>query len=48
MVMRNGCRVVAAHLLFGAAGRGWVYWQLGHAGAGLRLRPHRPRLGGAA
>ena len=37
-----------SHLLFGAAVGGWVCWQLGYAGAGLRLRAHRPRLGGAA
>jgi hypothetical protein len=35
------------HLLFGATVGGWVYWQAGHAGAGMRLRAHRPRLGGA-
>jgi hypothetical protein len=37
-----------SHLLFGAAAGGWVYWQLGFSGASLRLRVHRPRLGGAA
>lgn len=37
-----------SHLLFGAAVGGWVYWQLGHAGAGMRLQARRPRLGGAA
>ncbi len=36
-----------SHLLFGAVVGGWVYWQLGHARAGMRLRAHRPRLGGA-
>jgi len=36
-----------SHLLYGAAVGGWVYWQLGYAGAGMRLRVHRPRLGGA-
>jgi len=37
-----------SHLLFGAAVGGWVYWQAGHAGAGLRLRAHRPGLGSTA
>jgi hypothetical protein len=37
-----------SHLLFGAVVGGWVYWQVGYAGAGLRLQAHRPRLGGAA
>ena len=37
-----------SHLLFGAAVGGWVYWQLGHAGAGLHLRAHRPGLGSTA
>jgi len=36
-----------SHLLFGATIGGWVYWQVAHAGAGIRLRTHRPRLGGA-
>jgi hypothetical protein len=35
-----------SHLVFGATVGLWVYWQVGHAGAGLRLRAHRPRLGG--
>jgi len=34
-----------SHLLFGAAVGGWVYWQIGYAGAGLRLHARRPRLG---
>jgi hypothetical protein len=37
-----------SHLLFGATVGGWVYWQVGYAGAGMRLQAHRPRLGGAA
>ena len=37
-----------SHLLFGATVGGWVYWQTVHAGAGMRLRAHRPELGGAA
>lgn len=37
-----------SHLLFGAAAGGWVYWQLGQAGARMRMRAHRPELGGAA
>jgi hypothetical protein len=37
-----------SHLLFGAMAGGWVYWQVGYAGAGMRLQAHRPRLGGAA
>jgi hypothetical protein len=36
-----------SHLLFGAAAGGWVYWQMGYAGAGMRLHARRPRLGGA-
>ena len=36
-----------SHLLFGATVGLWVYWQVGHAGARLHLRAHRPRLGGA-
>ena len=36
-----------SHLLFGAVVGGWVYWKLGYVGAGMRLRAHRPRLGGA-
>ncbi len=36
-----------SHLLFGAAVGGWVYWQAGYAGAGLRMRAHRPTLGAA-
>jgi hypothetical protein len=36
-----------SHLLFGAAVGGWVSWKLGPAHAGMRLRAHRPRLGGA-
>ncbi len=36
-----------SHLLFGAAVGGWLYWQIGYAGAGLRLHAHRPGLGGA-
>jgi hypothetical protein len=39
---------VLSHLLFGAVAGRWVYWQIGHAGAGMRLQAHRPRLGGAA
>jgi len=35
-----------SHLLFGATVGLWVYWLVGHAGAGLRLRARRPRLGG--
>jgi len=37
-----------SHLLFGATVGGWVYWQLGHASAGIQLHVHRSRLGGAA
>ena len=37
-----------SHLLFGAAVGGWVYWQAGHASAGLHLRAHRPGLGSTA
>jgi hypothetical protein len=37
----------ASHLLFGATVGGWVYWRLGYAGAGMRLRARRPGLGGA-
>jgi hypothetical protein len=33
------------HLLYGATVGGWVYWQAGHAGAGMRLRAHRSTLG---
>jgi hypothetical protein len=36
-----------SHLLFGAAVGGWVYWQLGYAGARLRLHAHRPGLAGS-
>jgi hypothetical protein len=36
-----------SHLLFGATVGGWVYWKLAHAGAGIRLQAHRPRLHGA-
>jgi hypothetical protein len=36
-----------SHLLFGAAVGGWVYWRIGYAGAGMRLRAHRPTLGAA-
>ena len=36
------------HLLFGAVAGGWVYWQIGYAGAHMRLQTHRPRFGGAA
>ncbi len=35
------------HLLFGATAGGWVYWRVGYAGAGMRLRAHRPTLGEA-
>jgi len=34
-----------SHLLFGAIVGGWVYWQLGHAPGGTRLRARRPQLG---
>ena len=37
-----------SHLLFGAVAGGWVYWQIGYAGAHMRLQTHRPRFGGAA
>ena len=37
-----------SHLLFGAVAGGWVYWQVGYAGAHMRLQTHRPRFGGAA
>ena len=37
-----------SHLLFGAGAGGWVYWQVGYAGAHMRLQTHRPRFGGAA
>jgi len=37
-----------SHLLFGAVAGGWVYWQVGYAGAHMRLQAHRPRFGGAA
>jgi hypothetical protein len=36
-----------SHLLFGAAVGGWVYWRLGEARAGMRVRAHQPRLGSA-
>jgi len=36
-----------SHLLFGAVVGGWVYRMLGPARAAIRLRAHRPRLGGA-
>jgi hypothetical protein len=36
-----------SHLLYGAVAGGWVYFRLGYAGAGMRVRAHRPRLGGA-
>ncbi|HEV2375375.1 MAG TPA: hypothetical protein VGS19_24845 [Streptosporangiaceae bacterium] len=36
-----------SHLLFGATIGAWVYWQLSHATAGVRLQARRPRLGGA-
>jgi hypothetical protein len=36
-----------SHLLFGAAVGGWVYWRLGDVRADMRMRAHRPRLGGA-
>jgi hypothetical protein len=36
-----------SHLLYGAVVGGWVYWQLGYAGARAGLRAHRPTLGGA-
>jgi hypothetical protein len=37
-----------SHLLYGATVGGWVYWHAAHAGAGMRLRAHPPRLGDAA
>ena len=37
-----------SHLLFGAVAGGWVYGQVGYAGAHMRLQTHRPRFGGAA
>jgi hypothetical protein len=37
-----------SHLLYGATVGGWVYWQAVHAGAGMPLRAHPPRLGDAA
>jgi hypothetical protein len=37
-----------SHLLYGATVGGWVYWQLGPARAGLRLRTHPPGLRGTA
>jgi len=36
-----------SHLLFGAIVGGWVYWQLGHAPAGTRMRARGPQLGSA-
>jgi len=36
-----------SHLLFGATVGGWVYWKLAHAGASIRMQPHRPGLHGA-
>ncbi len=37
-----------SHLLYGATVGGWVYWHAAHAGAGMPLRAHPPRLGDAA